>query len=484
MKHFGLILIFGVVFGGLPSALHGQPPAAPPVSAVRSGVDLDRLAEEAIEWLAGLIRIDTTNPPGNELAAARYLAEILQREGIRAEVFESAPGRGIVIARLQAGAIPDPSRALLLLGHTDVVGVEPERWSTNPFGGEIRNGYLWGRGALDDKAMVIANLAVLVALKRAGTPLRRDLIFLATGDEETSGEHGIEFAIRQHWEKIAAAFALNEGGRVLVKNGRVHHIGIQTNEKVPVNVEVIASGTAGHSSVPRSDNAIVRLARVLTQIAEYEPPVQLLAVTRRYFEGLATIEDGEAGRWMRALEEPGRTELAAARLAAMNPVWNAMLRNTISITVVQAGFRSNVVPAEARATLNLRLLPGESADSLVAELRKRVDDPNVRFEVAAPSRYPAPPSAIDSELFQTIQQVSKQFFPEATVLPMLSTGATDSAQLRLRNVQAYGLLPFPLTEEDLARIHGDNERIPLDAFRAGLRYLHRVVAEFVGAAKP
>ncbi len=484
MRRFSVILIMGTVLGGLPAALHGQQPTPQPVAAARSGVDLDKLTEEAIEWLAGLIRIDTTNPPGNELAAARYLAEILRREDIRAEIFESAPGRGIVIARLQAGVIPDPSRALLLLGHTDVVGVEPERWSTNPFGGEIRNGYLWGRGALDDKAMVIANLAVLVALKRAGTPLRRDLIFLATGDEETNGEHGIEFAIRQHWEKIAAAFALNEGGRVLVKNGQVHHIGVQTSEKVPVNVEVIASGVTGHSSVPRNDNAIVRLARALTKIAEYEPPTKLLAVTRRYFEGLAAIENGESGRWMRALEEPGRAELAAARLAATNPVWNAMLRNTISVTLLQAGFRSNVIPAEARATLNIRLLPGESVDALVEELRKRVDDPGVRFEVAVPSRYPAPPAPVDSELFETIRQVSKQFFPEAAVLPLLSPGATDSAPLRLRNVQAYGLLPFPLTEEDLVRIHGENERIPLDAFRTGLRYLHRVVAEFVGTAKP
>jgi acetylornithine deacetylase/succinyl-diaminopimelate desuccinylase-like protein len=459
--------------------LVAQQPPRP--AKLPTAVDLERLAEEATEWLAGLIRINTTNPPGNELAAARYLAGILEREGIRAEVFESAPGRGIVIARLQAGAIPDPSKALLLLGHTDVVGVEPERWSTDPFGGEIRNGYLWGRGALDDKAMVVANLAVLVALKRAATPLARDVIFLAVGDEEAGGEHGINYAIGQHWEKIAAAYAINEGGRVIAKDGHVHYVGVQTSEKVPVNVEVIASGTGGHASVPRRDNAIVRLARALTKIAEYEPPVKLLAVTRRYFEGLAEIEDGDTGRWMRALEQPGRAELAAARIADANPVWNAMMRNTISITVVHGGFRSNVIPAEARATLNIRMLPGESVQALVEELRKRVDDPNVRFEVGVPARQPAPPSSLDSELYATIERVSRDFYPGAEVLPLLSAGATDSAQLRLRNVQAYGLLPFPLAEEELARMHGDNERIPLDAFRTGIRYLHRVVSEFVRA---
>ncbi len=461
----------------IPVGLQAQQQPAAPVPAV----DLDQLAEEATEWLAGLIRMDTTNPPGNELAAARYLAGILQREGIRTEVFESAPGRGIVIARLQAGAIADPARALLLLGHTDVVGVEPERWSADPFGAEIRNGYLWGRGALDDKAMVVANLAVMVALKRAGVPLARDVIFLAEGDEEAGGEHGINFAISQHWEKIAAAYAINEGGRVMVKDGRVHYVGVQTSEKVPVNVEVIASGTAGHGSVPRKDNAIVRLARALSKISEYEPPVKLLAVTRRYFERLAEIEDGDIGRWMRALEQPGRAELAATRIAEANPVWSAMMRNTISVTVVSGGFRSNVIPAEARATLNIRMLPGESVHALVAELRKLVDDSDVRFEVGVPTRHPAPPAALDSPLFATIERVSKEFFPGAEVLPLLSTGATDSAQLRVRNVQAYGLLPFPLTEEDLARMHGDNERIPLEAFRTGIRYLHRVVSEFVRA---
>lgn len=475
---YGLAVLSLICFSAALLAAQQSPPPA----KVPAAPDLEKLTEEATEWLAGLIRINTTNPPGNELAAARYLAGILEREGIRAEVYESAPGRGIVIARLQAGAIPDPSKALLLLGHTDVVGVEPERWSTDPFGGEIRNGYLWGRGALDDKAMVVANLAVLIALKRAATPLARDVIFLAVGDEEAGGEHGINYAINKHWEKIAAAYAINEGGRVMIKNGHVHYVGVQTSEKVPFHVEVIASGTGGHASVPRKDNAIVRLARALTKIAEYEPPVKLLAVTRRYFEGLAGIEDGDVGRWMRALEEPGRAELAAARISDANPVWNAMMRNTISVTVVHGGFRSNVIPAEARATLNIRMLPGESVHTLVEELRKRVDDPNVRFEVGVPTRQPAPPSSLDSELYATMERVSKDFYPGAEVLPLLSTGATDSAQLRLRNVQAYGLLPFPLAEEDLARMHGDNERIPLDAFRTGIRYLHRVVSEFVRAS--
>jgi len=442
-------------------------------------IDFHKLSAEATEWLAGLIRIDTTNPPGNELAAARYLAAILEREGIAAEVLESAPGRGIVVARLRAGAVPDPARALLLLGHVDVVGVQREKWSVDPFSGTIQDGYLWGRGALDDKGMTIANLAVLVALKRAGTRLERDLIFLAEGDEEAGGDHGIEFAIRQHWEKIAAGYAINEGGRVVVKGGKVQHIAVQVSEKIPVNVEVIASGPSGHGSMPRKDNPIVRLAAAVARIGAYEPPVKLLTVTRRYFEELAKVEDGEIARWMRALEQPERLTQAARRLSEASPMWNSMLRNSIAPTILQGGIRSNVVPSEARATLNIRLLPGESVHELVGELRKLVDDPQIRFEIGQPSRMPAPPSETDTDLYRTIERISAEMFPGAVVAPFLSTGATDSAQLRARNVQAYGVMPFPLTEEDARRLHADDERIPLDSFRKGVEYLFRIVEQFV-----
>jgi acetylornithine deacetylase/succinyl-diaminopimelate desuccinylase-like protein len=448
------------------------PPQAP---------DLGKLGEEATVWLADLIRINTTNPPGNELAAARYLAGVLEREGIRAEVLESAPGRGIVVARLQAGPLPDPSRALLLLGHTDVVGVEREKWSVDPFGGVIRDGCLWGRGALDDKAMTVANLAVFVALKRSGVPLGRDVIFLAEGDEEAGGEHGIEFAIARHWEKIAAAYALNEGGRVVLKNGRVQYVAVQASEKVPVNVEVIATGPSGHGSVPRRDNPVLRLAAAVAKIGEYVAPAKPNTITRRYFEELAKVEDPELARWMRALETPERFEQAARRLSEASPVWNSMLRNSIAPTMLRGGIRENVVPSEARATLNIRLLPGESIQDVVAELRKLVNDPQIRFEVQPASRQPAPPSSLSSELFQALEKAAPRVFPGSVVVPFMSAGATDSAQLRARNVQAYGVLPFPLTEEDAARMHADDERIPLASLHKGIEFLYTLVEEFVRA---
>lgn len=441
-------------------------------------VDLAKLGEEATGWLADLIRIDTANPPGNELAAARYIAGVLEREGIRAEVLESAPGRGIVIARLQAGALPDPSRALLLLGHIDVVGVTREKWSVDPFGGVIKDGYLWGRGAIDDKGMTIANLAVIVALKRSGATLSRDVIFLAEGDEEAGGEYGIEFAISKHWEKIAAAYAINEGGRTFVKGSKTQYVGVQASEKIPVNVEVIATGPSGHGSMPRKDNPILCLATAVAKIGVYVAPAKPNTITRRYFEQLAKIEDPELAKWMRALETPERMEAAARRISDASPMWNSMLRNSIAPTILRGGIRSNVVPSEARATLNIRLLPGESISDLVAELQKIVADPQVRFEVEAASRQPAPPSSLESELFKTLETVVPQVFPGAIVVPFMSTGATDSAQLRLRNVQAYGVLPFPMTEQDDSRMHADDERIPLDSFRKGIEFLYTLVETF------
>ena len=442
---------------------------------------LGQVSEEAVQWLAGLLRINTTNPPGNELAAAKYLAEILEKEGIPAEVIESAPGRGIVIARLRSSVVPDPSRALLLLGHMDVVGVQKEKWSVDPFGGVIKDNYLYGRGAIDDKGMVIANLAVMVALKRAGARLDRDVIFLAEGDEEQGGDYGIDFAIGKHWDKIAAGFAINEGGRVMVKGGKVQYVGIQASEKIPVDVEVIATGPSGHGSQPRKDNPVVHLAAAVAKIGAYQAPAKPNTITRRYFEQLAKIEDEETAKWMRALEQPERAEHAARILSDTSPMWSSMLRDSIAPTILRAGIRSNVVPSEARATLNIRLLPGDSINDLVAELQKLVNDPQVRFEVAQASRQPAPPSSIEGDLYKSIERAGPQAFPGAIVLPFLSTGATDSAQLRLHNVQSYGLLPFPLTEEDDRRMHADDERIPLDAFRKGIDFLCRVVMDFAAA---
>jgi acetylornithine deacetylase/succinyl-diaminopimelate desuccinylase-like protein len=457
--------------------IHAQ--ATPPQTAPAMPADPAQIASGAVSWLQGLIRINTTNPPGNELVAAKYLADILDREGIHSEIFESTPGRGFLVARLSSSALPDPSRALLLIGHLDVVGVDKTKWTVDPFAGVIQGAYLYGRGSIDDKGMTIANLAVFVALKRSGARLNRDVILLAEGDEEASGTNGMKFAVEKHWDKIAAGYALNEGGRVVLHDGKVQYVGVQTSEKVAVNVDVIAKGTSGHASTPRKDNPVAHLADAIAKVAAYEAPVQLNSVTRAYFEGLAPFEDEETGKWMRALESPDRADHAARWISSASPAWNSMLRDTVTPTMLQAGIRQNVVPSEARGVVNIRLLPGNQIAPLLGKLQQLVNDPQVHFEIEAAGGESTPSSSVTSDLYGTIARVAGKEFPGAPTLPYMSTGATDSMPLRMRNVQAYGLLPFPLTEEDTSRMHADDERIPVDSFRKGVEFLYSIVSDFV-----
>jgi len=456
-------------------------PAVPQNPAAAGPVDFQKLALESTDWLAGLVRINTTNPPGNELAGARYLADILQKDGIASEIIETAPGRAAIVARLNAGAFPDPSRALLLLGHVDVVGVDPSKWTQDPFSGTVKDGMIWGRGAIDDKGPLIANLAAFITLKRAGLRLSRDVIFLADGDEERGGEAGIRVLAEKHWDKIAAAFCINEGGMTLVKDGKPWYVGIQASEKVSVNYRVTATGTSGHASVPLKDNAVVHLAAAIDKLGNWEPPVNPSVITKRYFEGLAQIEDPELAKWMRVLDTPERQDHAARILSAADPVWSSMLRNSVSPTILQAGVTANVIPSEARATLNVRLLPGELPGEFADEMLKVVADSQIRIDIESINSRPAPPSEIDTEFYRSIRKASIAVFPNVAVLPMMSPGFTDSAELRVRNVTCYGLLPFPLTEEEFGRMHADNERLPIASIRPGIELIYRSVEDFVRA---
>jgi acetylornithine deacetylase/succinyl-diaminopimelate desuccinylase-like protein len=465
------------------SPARAQSPTAPPYgpgaqSSAPVNSTISQIEVEAIGWLQGFIRINTTNPPGSELVAAKYLADILQKNGIQSDIFESTPGRGILVARLSATAVPDPARALLLMGHLDVVGVDKAKWTVDPFGAVLKDGYIYGRGAIDDKSMTIANLAVLIAIKRSGVRLTRDLIFLSEGDEEAGGESGMKFAVEKHWDKIAAGFSLNEGGHVELKDGKVRFVAVAASEKVPINVDIIATGHSGHASLPIKDNAVVHLGAAVAKIGTYETPVQFNTVSRAYFEGLAQAEDPETAKWMRSLDTADRGEHAARYLSNTNSFWNAMLRDTISPTMLQAGIRSNVIPAEARGVMNIRLLPGNQIEPLLAKLRTLVNDPQIRLEVEQSDEETAPSSAVESELMTSITRVTARTFPGAVAFPAMDTFATDSARLRLRSVQAYGLLPFPLTSEDEWRMHGEDERIPVSSFQKGIEFLSAIVNDF------
>ncbi len=470
-----------VLAASLPVAAQVPSPgaAAPGIPMNPSPIgDTSALAKEAQGWLTDLIKINTTNPPGNEQAAAKYIAGVLEKEGITPELLEVAPGRSAVVARLRSAAVADPSKALLLVAHMDVVGVDRSKWTVDPFGAEIKDGYLYGRGAIDDKGMLAANLAAFIALKRSMARLNRDVIFLATDDEEQGGDASIKTLIAKYWDKFAAGYALNEGGEVFLKKGKVEYVAVQASEKVAENVAVIARGPSGHASRPTKENAVVHLAAAVAKIGAYNAPVHFTSIVRRYFEQLAVLEDDEMGKWMRALDTPDRGEHAQKVISEANPLWNSMIRDSIAPTMLTAGVRVNVIPSEARANLNIRLLPGNTIDILLGELTKLVNDPQVHFELQPDAGLAAPPSSLESDFYATITRVAAQEFSGVPVLPFQSTGATDSAQLRLHNVQAYGLNPFPLTDEDFSRMHGDDERIPLASFTKGVDVLVKIVAEF------
>jgi len=463
-------------FAQVPAA-PGIPASTPPLPASRVG-DTTAIAKEAQGWLIDLIRINTTNPPGNEQLAAKYIAGVLEKEGISSELLELAPGRSALVARLQSSAVADPSRALLLVAHMDVVGVDKTKWTVDPFGGIVKDGYIWGRGAMDDKSMLAANLAAFIALKRSGAHLNRDVIFLATADEEEGGDASIKILINKYWQKFAAGFALNEGGEVFMKNGKVQYVAVQASEKVAMNVAVIARGPSGHASRPTKENPVVHLAAAVEKIGNYSAPVHFTTIVRRYFEQLATLQDDEIGKWMRSLDTADRGEHAQRVISEANPLWNSMLRDSIAPTMLSAGVRNNVIPGEARANLNIRLLPGNTIDVLVAELTKLVNDPQIRFEIQPDAGLAAPPSSLESDFYALICKLAAQEFGGVPVLPFQSTGATDSAQLRLRSVQSYGLEPFPMTDQDFSRMHGDDERLPVASFSKGVDFLAKIVAEF------
>jgi acetylornithine deacetylase/succinyl-diaminopimelate desuccinylase-like protein len=434
-------------------------------------VDWSSAHAEAREHLRRLLRFDTTNPPGNELPLARYLEGVLLAEGIGTRVFEPHPNRGAVIARIRG----DDSRgAVLLLAHMDVVGVEADKWTVDPFGAETVDGYLYGRGAIDDKGMLAANVMTMVllsrALKASGQVLSRDVVFVATSDEEAGGEWGIQWLLTHHPELLAAEIALNEGGRIRMSAGMPAYAAVQIAEKISHVVTVTARGPVGHASVPLPDNAVARLARALARIDAFVPPVRMLPSTRMFFAGLSRIWKipAEARAMADVSSRVTRRIARGAAVLRRTPVFNAVLRAGISPTTATAGHSYIVIPAEAKATLNVRTLPGESLDRLLSVLQRVVDDPMVEIRATARG-INAPASSHRSPMFKAIAETVSELQPGLPTVPYLSTGATDSAHLRAGGVQAFGLLPFPLEPGDEARMHGHDERIPLVAFDFGTR---------------
>ncbi|MFN0097569.1 MAG: M20/M25/M40 family metallo-hydrolase [Gemmatimonadaceae bacterium] len=435
----------------------------------------DLVLREAAQQLQSLIRINTTNPPGNELAAARFLDSLFKADGIESQVFESAPGRGAVVARIRGRTGTTAKSPIILMGHMDVVGVQRDQWTVDPFAAVIADGVLTGRGAIDDKGMLIANLQAMKALQRrvrAGATLTRDVIFVANADEEAGGDFGMGWLLKHHPDAIRAEYALNEGGRTrIMSNGR-KYVALQMAEKVSHVVTVTARGPDGHASIPLDGNAIARLGRALAAIGAHREPTELTPVTTRFFASLAGIwPDAAQARAMADVASGDAPRVArGAEVLRAIPTLDAVLRTGISPTIVEGGIRSNVIPRDAKATLNIRTLPGQSIDSTIARLRRAVDDPQVTFSVTSRGS-DSPAMSAENEFFAAVERAAKRVEPSIVVVPYLSTGATDSADLRRAGIKAYGLLPFPLEMSDEERMHGNDERLPMSAFGFGIRFV-------------
>jgi acetylornithine deacetylase/succinyl-diaminopimelate desuccinylase-like protein len=438
--------------------------------------DFARSRDEALSIARDLIRIDTSNPPGNETKAAEYLKSVLDREGIAAEIIANDPARGNLVARLKGTG---KKRPLLLLGHTDVVGVERDKWTVDPFAAEVKDGYLYGRGASDDKGRLVALLQAFVQIHRQRLPLDRDIIFVAEAGEEGASNVGTDFLVARHWDKLDAEFALNEGGWTFQRDGAVQYVGVASTEKVGRRIRLVASGTSGHGSMPRRDNAIVHLAAAVARIGAFQPRMKLNETTRAFFERLATVSPPDEAHLFRNLEHPTLGLEMQEKVYDLNIMYNSMLRTSISATIIKGGFRNNVIPAEAEATLDVRALPDEDMDAFVAELRRVVDDPAVQFEVADPR--PVPPSSrIDSEMFLALERAQKKVFPKAVTLPLMLPAGTTSPRLRAKGVQVYGINTV-VSMDERARIHGNDERVSVEGYGQFIEMVYRAVAEVAGA---
>jgi len=478
MRRCPFALLTAMTLVGAPTPLASQQAAqqgSPLASA--SQPDWDAVREETLAHLKRMIRINTVNPPGNEMALARYLDSTLKAAGIETQLFEPAPGRAALVARLKGNGSKQP---VVLMGHMDVVGVEREHWSVDPFAAEEKEGYLYGRGAIDDKGMLAANLETMLLLKRhvvdAGGVLARDVVFVANSDEEAGGDWGMGWLIEHHPELVRGEFALNEGGRTRVVRGRPLYVAVQNTEKVSHVVTVTAHGPGGHASVPLAGNAVVRLGRALAAIGAHQEPLRLTPTTRAFFRELSAV-------WPEKAEAAAMTDVASADKARIargavvlgrTPVFDAVLRAGVSAVLVKGGIRSNVIPTEATATFNVRTLPGQSVDSVVTRLKRAVNDSLVELEVTERGE-DAPASDFRSPMFTAIAESVKELNPAMVVVPYLSTGATDSARLRQWGMQAYGVLPFPMDQNDEDRMHGNDERIPLEALHFGTRLIYGAV---------
>jgi len=436
-------------------------------------VDWASRKTEILDKFRTLIRLDTSSPPGNETRAVDYLKKVLEAEGIPVQIYSKDPNRANLVARLKGNG---SKRPLLILAHTDVVSVQREKWPVDPFGAVMKDGYIWGRGTRDDKPNLTANLMVFLMLKRTGVQLDRDVIFLAeSGEEADTTGVGINYMVQNHLDEINAEFALTEGGTATLVGDQVTVIAIGTAEKVPARVRLVANGHSGHGSMPLTDNALIHLAAAVEKVGRWEPPMRLNDTTRTYFEKLAGISSPDKAAIYSGLLSADRAAASQAWMLENDVKGYSMLRTSVTPTMLKAGIGANVIPSEAEATLDIRALPDENIPGFYAEMARLINDPAVKIVPLPATRPGSPASRLDTEMYRILEQTGKRMYPGVTVMPTMSTGASDMAQLRAKGIESYGIEAAAFATETNYGMHSDVERIWEPALYKFVEYEWNVV---------
>ncbi len=454
---------------------------APPAFA-SDRIPPERLAQYsdlAVRWMQQYLQIDTTNPPGHEARATSWMKQILDAEGIENRVFELASGRANLWARLPATVPAERrQRPIVLLNHTDVVTSDPSHWTHPPFSGALDHGALYGRGAQDMKNEGLAQLVVLVMIKREQLPLARDVIFLATADEE-AGNLGVDWMVRHPELLENAEFLINEGGENREEDGRVLYVSVDTAEKSPYWVHLVAHGEAGHGSRPLADAAPNRLVRALERVLAWETPMRLLPAAEEFLKGRAPLERGPRAAWFR---DPRRA-MSDPKFRAYvhsDPDLAYLFRDTIALTMLGGSAQTNVIPPDAWANLDIRLLPGEDPARFQAELKRVIADPEITIEHMG-TFFKANSSSTDTLLYRSIERVAGRYFPGARVFPVMTSGYNECQRYRELGIVSYGFTPYVSTEAESNTEHGNDERVRVEEVRRAPRVLYDVVA---GVAAP
>ncbi len=444
--------------------------------------DWSKINDEALRHFQALVQIDSSDPPGNETRVAEYVKKTLEADGIPVMLVAKDPARADIIARLKGTGAKKP---LLIMGHSDVVRVDPAKWTFPPFSATRQGGYIYGRGTLDDKSDLAATMMTMLMLKRQKTPLDRDVIFVSEAGEEASTGPGIEYLVNEHWNDIDAEFCLAEGGGVRLKNSQARYALVETTEKQPRAARLIAKGPAGHGSRPLRTSAVVHLAKAVETIAAWDPPMRFNDTTRYYFEKMAGVSSPEEAARFKGLFDAQKAPAVREYLAEHDPISYSMLHTSISPNIIKGGYQVNVIPSEAEATLDIRALPDENIAAFYDAMRKVINDPSIELVPETTNQRPgAAPSRLDSDAYRAIEAAYKSIYGVITI-PLMQTGATDMAFLRAKGVECYGVGAM-VDEEDGPKgygPHSDQERILEAAVYKHVQFFWQAVNAIAGSKR-